>query len=151
MKRVRARWVLGAVVALGAVAAAASLALPSLRSEPSRQRVLAPIVRAELVSRDSAPPQVTLKIQAGLSNGCAKPDEYSVARSGHVIQVTVWNSVPAGDVACTEVYGAYDLAVPLAGDLRPGAVDTVRVNGADVAHDVSVDGARLPSAPGTLS
>ena len=41
----------------------------------------------------------------------------------------VLNSMPTGDVACTMIYGTYELTLDLGRDFRAGGTYTVNVNG----------------------
>jgi hypothetical protein len=96
---------------------------------PDRQRVLAPIDDAGIVILESFPPQYRLHVQAGLPSGCAQQAGYEVNRSGRTIRVQVFNSMPQGAVACTMIYGMYEISMPLGSDFDPGATYTVEVNG----------------------
>lgn len=120
------------VVIAGVFVLAGAIALASARGgpgpAPGRVTVPAPIEEVDVVIRESAPPQVTVKVKAGLPNGCAQRGSHSVSRSGDTFTVTVLNSMPRGDQACTMIYGTYDLSVDLAGEFRPGVTYTVQVN-----------------------
>ena len=50
----------------------------------------------------------------------------SLTRSGTVITLTMWNTMPTGPVACTAIYGYMRHTVPL-GAFDPGTY-TLRVN-----------------------
>ena len=119
------------VVVLAVILLAGAVAFASGRGgsgAPGRQTVAAPIDQIDVVIRESAPPQVALKIKAGLPSGCAQRDSHSVTRSGDTFTVTVLNSMPAGDPICTMIYGTYDLTIELWSDFRVGGAYTVRVN-----------------------
>ena len=126
------RPVIAAVLIAAAILLVGAIALASWRGGPdtssARVSVPAPIDRVEVLIRESAPPQVTLKIAAGLPSGCAQRESHAVSRSGDAFTVTVLNSMPRGDQACTMIYGTYELNVDLKGDLRSGVTYTVRVN-----------------------
>jgi hypothetical protein len=115
-----------ALLALGALALAGSQA--AAPADPQRRTVPAPIDGLEVVIRESAPPQVSLKVNAGLPSGCARQHSHQVSRSGEVITVTVLNSMPSGDPICTMIYGNYELTIDLGSDFEPGRTYTVRVN-----------------------
>ena len=118
-------------VALAAVAvagAAAALAAGVGGAPPGRQTVAAPIDDVQVLIRESAPPQVSARIVAGLPGGCAQRDSYSVSRSGDTITITVLNSVPSGNPICTMIYGTYELVVDLGTDFRAGGTYVLRVN-----------------------
>jgi hypothetical protein len=95
---------------------------------PGTRRVLAPIEQAQVVTVQSNPPQYTVSVKAGLPSGCAKPAGYEVAAAGQAVRVQVFNSMPAGNVICTQIYGIYDLTVPLGSDFDAGKTYTVDVN-----------------------
>ena len=90
--------------------------------------VPAPIDRLEIRIRESAPPQYSLYVQAGLPSGCAKQHSYSVTQTGDTFVVQATNSLPPGNPICTMIYGTYELNVDLKGDIRPGRTYTVKVN-----------------------
>ena len=95
---------------------------------PGRVTVPAPIDGVEVLIRESAPPQVTVTVKAGLPSGCARRESHSVSRSGDIFTVTVLNSMPAGSPTCTMIYGTYELNIDLGREFVPGATYTVRVN-----------------------
>jgi hypothetical protein len=103
---------------------------PEASAVASRKEVHAPIESAEVIVRESAPPQYVLRVLSGLPNGCANFGRIEQSRQGDVLEVTVWNSVPAsGDVICTLEYGTTDNSVVLAGEFESGKSYDVRVNG----------------------
>jgi len=128
MKRVA----VAAALALAVILLAGAIALASGRGDlspaPGRQTVPAPIDDIQVVIRESDPPQVTLNVKAGLPGGCAQRDSHSVSRNGDTFTVTVLNSMPTGNPACTMIYGTYDLHIDLGRDFRAGATYTVHVN-----------------------
>jgi hypothetical protein len=128
MKRVvvAAALSLAAVLLIGAVAFASGRA--DLTPAPGRQTVPAPIDDVQVVIRDSNPAQVTLNIKAGLPSGCAQRELHSVSRAGDTFTVRLLNSMPTGNVACTMIYGTYDLNLDLGRDFRAGGTYTVNVN-----------------------
>ena len=128
MKRVALAAVLSLAVAVlvGAVAFASGLGAPA--PAPGRQTVVAPIDDVQVVIRESNPPQVTLIIKAGLPSGCAQRESHSLGRNGDTFTVQVFNSMPTGDVACTMIYGTYQVSLDLGRDFRAGATYTVNVN-----------------------
>lgn len=126
------KWLAIAAVLIAAILLVGAVALASTRGGPGapvgRVSVPAPVDQVEIVIRESAPPQVAVKITAGLPSGCAQRDSHAVSRSGDTFTVTVLNSMPRGDPVCTMIYGTYELSIDLAGELRPGAIYTVQVN-----------------------
>jgi hypothetical protein len=91
--------------------------------------VEAPIESVQVVARLSYPPQYAVQIVAGLPSGCAQPDSHEVVRDGDTFRIKVMNRVLTGDVACTMIYGMYDVNVELGSNLTPGQQYTVIVNG----------------------
>lgn len=126
------RWpVIAGVLIASAVLAAGAFALVSARGGPGpagRVTVPAPIERVEVLIRESAPPQVSVQITAGLPSGCAQREPHSLSRTGDRFVVLVRNSIADGNPACTMIYGTYELSVDLVGEIRPGVTYTVQVN-----------------------
>lgn len=126
------RLVVAAVLSLGVVVLVGAVAFASGRGEPAptpgRQTVPAPIDDVRVVIRESSPPQVILNIRAGLPSGCAQRETHSISRNGDTFTVRVLNSMPTGDVACTMIYGTYELSLDLGRDFRAGGTYTVNVN-----------------------
>ena len=99
-------------------------------TSPARKEVHAPIESAEVIVRESAPPQYALRVISGLPSGCAKFGRIEQKSQGDVLEVTVWNSVPADDdVVCTMIYGTADNTVDLESHFESGKTYDVRVNG----------------------
>lgn len=128
MKRlvVAAALSLAPILLIGAIAFASGRA--DLTPAPGRQTVLAPIDDVQVVIRESNPPQVSLSVKAGLPSGCAQRESHSVSRAGDTFTVRVLNSMPTGNVACTMIYGTYELSLDLGRDFRAGGTYTVNVN-----------------------
>lgn len=127
------RLVVAAALSLAAIFLVGAVAFASGRGDltpaaPGRQTVPAPIDDLQVVIRESAPPQVTLNIKAGLPSGCAQRESHSVGRNGDTFTVRVLNSMPTGTVACTMIYGSYQLNIDLGRDFRAGGTYTVNVN-----------------------
>ena len=109
--------------------------LPATASPPAldpgggqRIEVEAPIDGLDLMVLESYPPRYVLRITVGLPDGCARPGRNEVSREGPTIRVTVFNTRPAGNVACTQVYGTYELRIDLGSDFQTGRQYTVSVN-----------------------
>ena len=117
-----------AVLAVGAMFYAYASALSPRAPVGDRQQVAAPIDKVDVLVRESNPPQVTVKISAGLPGGCAKQDSYSVNRAGDTISITVLNTMPTGNPICTAIYGTYELNVDIGSNFALGNTYTVRVN-----------------------
>ena len=123
------RFLLAVLVALAAIGIVGVAALASGRPDAAgRQTVPAPIDNVDVLIRESNPPQVSVRITAGLPSGCAARDSHSVSRAGDTITITVLNSMPAGDPICTMIYGTYELNVDLGSDFVVGTTYTIRVN-----------------------
>jgi hypothetical protein len=95
---------------------------------PDRQRIAAPIDGLEVLTQESFPPQYVAHITAGLPNGCAQKGGWEASRSGSTITVKVYDTMPTQQVACTMIYGTYELNVPLGSDYTSGQQYTVQVN-----------------------
>lgn len=127
----------GLVARLAVVAAAAASAACSdgdlgatVALADGRRQALAPIESAEIVVRESSPPQYAVKITSGLPNGCAKFDRIDVVPNGNAVDLKVWNSLPVEKtIACTMVYGTTSNTVNLGGHFERGRTYDVRVNG----------------------
>lgn len=104
-------------------------ATPTVTVPPDRERVPAPIDSAEMVVRESAPPQYAVQLVSGLPNGCAQFAGITTLRTGAEITITVENSMPRDKaIACTQIYGTREATVELGSDFTAGATYTVHVN-----------------------
>ncbi|MPZ97872.1 MAG: hypothetical protein GEU80_00820 [Dehalococcoidia bacterium] len=89
----------------------------------------APIDDAELLIRESFPPQYAVLVTSGLPSGCAEFESIDVERDGTKFEVTVLNRIPdSDDVACTMIYGTVQNTVELGSDLVSGTEYTVDIN-----------------------
>jgi hypothetical protein len=126
------RFAIAGAVTVAAILIIGAAALASPRgpggAAPGRHTVAAPIDRLDVLIRESAPPQVSLKVAAGLPDGCAEQHSHSVTRAGDTFTVSVLNSMPDGNPICDLRYGIYELNIRLDGEFRPGATYTVQVN-----------------------
>jgi hypothetical protein len=131
---------LGPLLASGAVALCGCANPPpdggAARSD-GRRAVLAPIESAEIVVRESSPPQYALTILSGLPSGCAAFDRNDVERRGARVDVTVWNTQPVGAVACTMIYRTHDQTLALGSDFERGATYEIRINDATTVRFVA--------------
>ena len=106
--------------------------LPALPDD--RRAVEAPIDGLDIRVAESFPPQYFLNVQAGLPSGCAERYGTEVERVDDVITVTVLNTLPADqNVACTMIYGMYEVNLPLGSDFDSGEIYTVIVNGQETS------------------
>lgn len=95
-----------------------------------RMVVEAPIDEAEIIVRESFPPQYAVQIRSGLPSGCAEFHEAKVvSKSERTFEVKVTNTMPTDDeIACTMIYGLHDSTVELGSDLESGQEYVVQVN-----------------------
>jgi hypothetical protein len=82
------------------------------------QVVPAPIESAEVILPESAPRQPSLRLVAGLPDGCTEQGHTEVTRLGSLFRVQVLN-YRVGEV-CTQVYGTYELTLQLSSGLAYG-------------------------------
>ena len=101
---------------------------PTPTLEANRKTVPAPIDKLEVQVLESFPAQYVVHIQAGLPDGCTRQYASSVERNGDVISISVLNSVPTQVVACTQIYGSYELNLNLGSQFQTGTTYTVKVN-----------------------
>jgi hypothetical protein len=133
----RARTATGLVARLAVVAAVAGSAACSdgdlgatVALADGRRQAVAPIESAEIVVRESSPPQYAVKITSGLPNGCAKFDRIDVVPNGNAVDLKVWNTLPIEKtITCTMVYGTTSNTVNLGGHFERGRTYDVRING----------------------
>lgn len=87
----------------------------------------APIHEVNATVLMSLPPQVSIYIKGGLSDGCTTFHGLETERSGNIITITVTTQRPR-DAACTQVYGYFERDVNLGTDFISGETYTVNVN-----------------------
>lgn len=106
-----------------------SPATPTIAVPLDHERILAPIDAADIIIRESFPPQYAVRVVSGLPNGCTLFAGITTARAGDQITITVENSVPRDkNIACTQIYGTHEETIELGSDFTPGATYTVKVN-----------------------
>ncbi|HZF30243.1 MAG TPA: hypothetical protein VE907_14080 [Gammaproteobacteria bacterium] len=122
---------LATAAALAAVASCSNNDLgATVALTDGRRQALAPIEAAEIVVRESSPPQYAVKITSGLPNGCAKFERIDIVPNGKVVDLRVWNTLPAEKgIACTMIYGTTANTVNLGGHFERGRTYDVRING----------------------
>jgi hypothetical protein len=99
-------------------------------SSSARREVLAPIEAAELLVRESFPPQYAVRVTSGLPSGCAVFDRIDIERAANVVELSVWNTLPADrSVACTMIYGTSVNSVDLGSHFESGRSYEVHING----------------------
>ncbi|MDP6667818.1 MAG: hypothetical protein QF357_10550 [Dehalococcoidia bacterium] len=91
---------------------------------------LAPIESVQILVLESYPEQYVVQVISGIPNGCATYSHNEVERNGNIINISVYNTVPApGElIACTELYGLHDENVNLGSEFDRGVEYTVLVN-----------------------
>jgi hypothetical protein len=95
---------------------------------PNTNYALAPIDGLEVIEHDGNPRPYQLRIDAGLPSGCAQAAGYKMERSGDLIRVEVFNSMPSGNVPCTLIYGMYETTLNLGANFDAGKTYRVQVN-----------------------
>lgn len=106
-----------------------SPATPTIAVPLDRERVLAPIDAADIIIRESFPPQYAVHVVSGLPNGCTLFAGITTTRAGDQITISVENSVPRDkNIACTQVYGTHEETVELGSDFTAGATYIIKVN-----------------------
>lgn len=96
---------------------------------PGLRVVDAPIDEAELIIRESFPPQYAVRVVSGIPDGCHAFNGVMVQRTDPVIEINVTNTVvDADDVACTQEYGTHEEVIELGSDFDAGVTYTVKVN-----------------------
>jgi hypothetical protein len=118
---------------LGVVAVAMAVACDGDNGTPTpvggeRVEVEAPVESIEILVLESFPVQYRAQIVSGLPNGCHLFERYEVEREDGAteIEITVWNTIPAGDdIACAEIYGTHEGSVDLGSDFESGVEYTV--------------------------
>ncbi len=112
------------------VLASCAAAQPASPVSERRIEVRAPIVRVAVRVAESYPPQYFADVTSALPDGCTRFARFTVRRTGDVMLVEVFNTVPADRGAlCTMIYGEHESAVPLGSDFRPGTTVALDVNG----------------------
>jgi len=104
--------------------------LPAVALADGSKQVLAPIESAEIVVRQTTPRSYAVRITSGLPSGCATFDRIDHTQNGSVVELKVWNTLPASaKIACTMVYGSANNTVDLGNGFEPGRTYDVRING----------------------
>jgi hypothetical protein len=102
-----------------------------LLTQPDKPTALksAPIESAELVIRESNPPQYLVRVTYGLRNGCIQPAGYEVQRFNRAIAVKVNVEEPTDlNAVCTQEYRTGTHEVDLGTDFQSGETYRVEVN-----------------------
>ena len=94
---------------------------PSDTPAPGRIVVDAPIDEADLIIRESFPPQYAVRIVSGIPDGCHEFNDIATSRNGATIEIKVTNTkVDDPDAICTQIYGMHEETVELGSDFDAG-------------------------------
>ena len=87
----------------------------------------APIHEVTVSLAKSNPPQITVYIKGGLSDGCTTFNDLKTDRDQSTVTITVTTRRPRNKV-CPAVYGYFEKTVNLGSDFVPGRTYTLKVN-----------------------
>ena len=118
--------VLGASLVLGC---ATSPTAPDVVTEPIQ------IDRVDVLILESAPPQVTVRVEGVLGDGCATLHSVGQQRSGNTVTVTILRERPR-EAICTQIAKLYDDVIRLEGQFPPGDY-LLRVNSVEKTFSTS--------------
>jgi len=92
--------------------------------------VMAPILEADVLTRESSPPRYAVRLLAEIGDGCNRFARVDVERDGNTIAITVLRTVPAHPevVLCTMQYQTHEQTVELGSDFEAGREYTVLLN-----------------------
>ena len=118
--------VLGASLVLGC---AASPTASDVVTEPIQ------IDRVDVLILESSPPQVTVRVEGVLGDGCATLHSVGQVRSGNTVTVTILRERPRKAI-CTQIAKLYDEVIRLEGQFPPGDY-LLRVNSVEKTFSTS--------------
>jgi hypothetical protein len=114
------------VVACGDDDATSSGSTPTAPA-PRRIVVEAPIDDAELITRESFPPQYAVRVVVGIVDGCHEFDGVEAQRSGASITIKATaTTFDDPEIACTQIYGTHEELVELGSDFDKDVEYTVK-------------------------
>lgn len=119
------------VLALGVIAAACGGDTARREATPTRppgNRIVvdAPIDDAELITRESFPPQYAVRVVVGIVDGCHAFNAVEAERAGATITIKATATMLDGaDLACTQIYGTHEATVELGSDFDKDVEYTV--------------------------
>ena len=100
---------------------------PGASPTPGRIVVDAPIDDAELITRESFPPQYAVRVVVGIVDGCHAFDAVHVDRSGTTITITATaTTIDDPNAVCTQIYGTHEEIVELGSDFDKDVEYTVK-------------------------
>jgi hypothetical protein len=106
---------------------ASSSGAPAPSPTPGRIVVDAPIDEAELITRESFPPQYAVRVVVGITDGCHEFESVTAQRSGTTIDIIAKaTTVDDPEAVCTQIYGTHEEIVELGSDFDVGVAYTVR-------------------------
>ncbi|MEX2226700.1 MAG: hypothetical protein WEB52_09655 [Dehalococcoidia bacterium] len=121
---------LGAALALVASACggddADSSDVPAATPTPGRIVVDAPIDEAELITRESFPPQYAVRVVVGITDGCHEFESVEAVRAAETITIVAKaTTIDDREAVCTQIYGTHEETVELGSDFDAGVTYTV--------------------------
>lgn len=100
---------------------------PQATPTPGRVSVPAPIDQAELISRESFPPQYAVQVVVGILNGCHEFESVEAVRNGTDIEIKATSTtIDDPNAVCTQIYGTHEETVELGSDFDDGVEYTVK-------------------------
>jgi hypothetical protein len=99
---------------------------PAATPTPGRIVVDAPIDEAELITRESFPPQYAVRVVVGIVDGCHEFESVEAVRVAQTITIVAKSTaIDDPDAVCTQIYGMHEETVELGSDFDPGVTYTV--------------------------
>jgi len=90
---------------------------PAATPTPGRIVVPAPIDEAELITRESFPPQYAVRVVVGITDGCHEFEAVEAVRSGTTIEIKATaTTIDDPNAVCTQIYGTHEEIVELGSD-----------------------------------
>lgn len=93
------------------------------------------IDRVDVLILESSPPQVTVRVEGVLGDGCATLHSVGQQRSGNTVTVTILRERPR-EAVCTQIAKLYDDVIRLEGQFPPGDY-LLRVNSVEKTFSTS--------------
>jgi len=99
---------------------------PAASPTPGRIVVPAPIDEAELITRESFPPQYAVRVVVGIVDGCHEFEAVEAVRSGTTIEIKATaTTIDDPNAVCTQIYGTHEEIVELGSDFDKDVTYTV--------------------------
>ena len=94
---------------------------PAPSPTPGRIVVPAPIDEAELITRESFPPQYAVRVVVGIVDGCHEFEAVEAVRGGTTIEIKATaTTIDDPNAVCTQIYGTREETVELGSDFDEG-------------------------------